>query len=520
VPGIFSRLSVFVVLLLTSQAWADDLPDNFGPNRFNGSGNPHTEGGVTLFNILNEECSSVDYGDGRGENDCLNGNVRSNIGYERETHVGDALEYRFDIRVPTNLNYAGYHSEMAAGFLPDAWDTYLSVASWEGNLLHNFIYQLKLDTTKGLAFLGRTCQPADRFGEWVKFSMKVRWANDEKGWIKVACDDMVIYAAEGTATTENPHCYIRNQCEPGLEKEPNRIVYLLGPQMRGHGHDWKQIGEASPFVKFQSDGIAIEMRNIAVKADPDLYSPDEVAVVRQLQTRLNELGCDVGTADGVAGKRTREAALSCRAFPAGKLPDAFNVATAPAFLALYQDGNAADLPRGQLPGTMATVTPKFTVKVGEHYSNNSGKNPEIYAEYIATVSKPTKREVRFGLVGTYNFRTDSFLSAKLLVLDDLGTDAPDLSSCGSGAAIRVDSGRRQLAFKLTRIGADYVVSGSSCVLQLLPKQVASTTKFLLDNFSDVAVGFVFSGKLKTIRNDGLRSFFTNVASGEVRVLVE
>jgi peptidoglycan hydrolase-like protein with peptidoglycan-binding domain len=43
-------------------------------------------------------------------------------------------------------------------------------------------------------------------------------------------------------------------------------------------------------------------------------------IVKQLQARLNALGCDVGAADGLPGKRTREAALSCREFPAGTMP--------------------------------------------------------------------------------------------------------------------------------------------------------------------------------------------------------
>ena len=162
--------------------------------------------------------------------------------------------------------------------------------------------------------------------------MKGRWANDNRGWIRLTCDDRILYTAEGITTTVHPHCHVLNQCEPGVKKEPTRVMGLIGLFMAGNGPNWENlIGITSKFNPIQPDGITVSMRNIAVTVDPVLHSDEDKELVRQLQERLNALGCDVGTADGVAG-HGREAALSCRAFPEGKMPDNLNVTTLARFV--------------------------------------------------------------------------------------------------------------------------------------------------------------------------------------------
>jgi len=516
------NLFLFLVLLLTAAiappVMAESYPAGFKTNHLNGSQTPVTKDGVTRFTIIDRECSNVDYGDGRGENDCKNGNVRSNINYARNAQIGEVLDYSFEVRVPKNLDYAGFRNSMAAGFLPDSWDSFLSVASWEGNRIHNFMYELKLDTTKGLAFLGQTCQPTERFGEWVKFSMKIRWTSDDKGWIKVSCDDNLVYVAEGVATTINPHCYIQNNCEPGIKKDPDHIIYVVGPQINGYGHEWKMMGKPSQFVGIQDGGITVEMRNLSVTSNPVLYEPADVETVRQLQARLTELGCDPGPADGVAGKRTRNAAMACKAFPDGAMPESFNVATAATFLALYAPSDVAALPKGRLPGELATITPKFEVVVGEHYSGSSGKSNQVDAEYIITTNKPQKLNIKLKLEGIYLHGENRFTTAKLMLYTELGEPLPDFASCGPGAEAMLDFHRTvTLGFRLQMDGDDLIMPGGECLLNLLPKKAADEVRFLTTNFADIAVGFVRDGTLKSIRNDGVRSFWTRLATGEISV---
>ena len=240
--------TLLFILLFSSSASADRYPNGFSSHKFNGSTKPTTQNGVTTFHINDRECSKVDYGDGRGENDCHNGNVRSNL-HGPDERVGDSVEYRFDIWVDPATAYPGFNNDHAIGFLPGAMDSRLRIASWEGTFLHNFLYILKLDATNGITFLGKVCQPKKQFGEWVTFSMKVRWAGDKTGWIKVACDDSVLYSAQNLATNQAPHCYITNQCEPGVAKNPRRFIFTVGPVMAGFGFEWKKYGLASQFTQ-------------------------------------------------------------------------------------------------------------------------------------------------------------------------------------------------------------------------------------------------------------------------------
>jgi hypothetical protein len=66
------------------------------------------------------------------------------------------------------------------------------------------------------------------------------------------------------ATNQNPHCYITNQCEPGMKKNATRVLFILGPVMAGFGFEWKKYGLASQFTQIQQEGITVKMRNISV----------------------------------------------------------------------------------------------------------------------------------------------------------------------------------------------------------------------------------------------------------------
>lgn len=282
------------------------------------------------------------------------------------------------------------------GLTPDARDSALWVASWEGNNLHNFIYHLKLNNRQGLTFLGKTCQAASAFGEWVAVSMKVRWSNDDKGWIQIRCDDHVLHAAEGVPTNQPPHCFSQSWCEPGKLKEPTRIITILGPVMAGNGYDWERYGHPDKFRPIQPDGIAVEMRNIAITPGPKPYTPEQTDKIRQLQQRLADLGCDPGPADGLSGRRTREAALSCRDFGEGKLPTAFNILTLDTFSELYSDPLAADLPAGALPGALNTVPVDRVVRAAESFTDSFGDMGQFYSEIFASFSAKGEKPLTCG----------------------------------------------------------------------------------------------------------------------------
>ena len=265
-----ATLSVWFLLLcfISAPAQAASHPAGLTNHKFNGPSKPVTEAGITTFHIKNEGCSTVDYGDGRGENDCANGNVRSAIGAGNWDRLGQTVEYRFDIRVDPGFNYPGRYSHEGR-----RWHSNLRIASWEGPLLHNFLYILQLDSRRGVTFLDEVCIPADRLSEWNSFSMTVRWAGDQRGWIKVACNGDVIYLAEGVATNQAPHCYVGIHCEPGKRKNPDRFLFILGMVMDGWGTEWARYGFSSQFSEIQPEGITVRMRNIAIEKGATFATP-------------------------------------------------------------------------------------------------------------------------------------------------------------------------------------------------------------------------------------------------------
>lgn len=62
--------------------------------------------------------------------------------YRQDVKLGSTVEYRFDLKIDKNFAYAGYFEKAAQGYYPEGWNSALRIASWEGSLLHNFIYML------------------------------------------------------------------------------------------------------------------------------------------------------------------------------------------------------------------------------------------------------------------------------------------------------------------------------------------------------------------------------------------
>jgi Polysaccharide lyase len=252
-------------LVFGTEVQADDLPKGFAFDRLNGPSKPTTAAGETTFRIYDKQCSKRDYGDGRGESDCFNGNVRSAISARSDAKTGSTMEYAFEFWIDPSLSYEGYYNDHSIGYLPNAHDSRLRIASWEGEFLHNFIYMLKLDSQVGVSFLDQQCQAPQNFGRWAKFLMQVRWSSDEKGWIDVQCDGNHLYSKQNVATNQNPHCYVTNQCEKGKKKNPKAIHFIVGPVMAGFGFEWKKYGKSSQFTDIQKEGIGLKIRNVVVR---------------------------------------------------------------------------------------------------------------------------------------------------------------------------------------------------------------------------------------------------------------
>lgn len=482
---------------------ADPHPPGFLEHEFNASAAPVTSAGITTFQIFEAECSNVDFGDGRGETDCINGNVRSTLHERTWRQLGETVTYSFDVSIDPGFAYEGWPNGEANGLEPGSWDSKFHLAQWQGPLVHNYLYLLKASTRNGMTFLGQQCQPAEHFGTWVTFSMSIRWTSDERGWIKVSCDDRVIYADEVVATNQAPHCYIDNQCEPEVPKDPDRFQFVVGATMTGQGYNWRENGQRSPFIEIPPEGITVRMRNISATTGGEHYTATDRADVMALQRRLNALGCDVGAADGIVGARTREAVLTCRRFRADAAPEKLTVATVPRFLELYR--NAPE------------VVGALEIAVTETYSASSGSDADVRSVFTGTVSDQGGEPlaVGFSIVAHYVPARLELRRIRLVLHGDVGDQSR--SDCPDTFIDRWDDGTGHVALNLRLEDGVYAAADAGCALAQVPQPARAAAEAVLFNFPEIVGSMSESGGLDAVQHDGLRTFLGAIASNELGI---
>lgn len=239
-------LLMLVICLLPGTALA--LPQGFEQHVFNGRPAQSLPEGITRFEIFNFDCSPKDYGDGRGESNCFNGNVSSRLAARRQIAAGETVEYGAEIRVDPGFAYRGDR---------------LNVMMWQRIVaIKNEMYFLRLDARHGLTFLGKTCAGPEAFGSWVRFSLKVHWADAAEGFFQVECDGRIIAAWQG-ANLVPPDCGTRgnDECFPELQDLRQPVQWQIGPSMGGRGQAGAP-GQMGKFEPFQDDGLRIDMRNL------------------------------------------------------------------------------------------------------------------------------------------------------------------------------------------------------------------------------------------------------------------
>lgn len=249
------RLLTTTVLLLFSFAVPGfaDAPRGFKEATFQGS-SPKLNGGEVTFTLLPGQCSSKQYGDGRGESDCKNGNLRSRINAKEYAKLGQTMEYSLDLWIQPGFRYNKGNRPRSK----------LTVMEWQRiNTIKNHIYTVHLDSSGGVKFEDKTCFSPAQFGQWVTLKMRVKWSKKDDGAMEVLCNGKRIFALQGQNAIP-PGCGTKAKQQCHLDKMDLRppIQWQVGPKLNGYGTVYKQFGKKSPFRPWPEAGLTMKVRNL------------------------------------------------------------------------------------------------------------------------------------------------------------------------------------------------------------------------------------------------------------------
>jgi hypothetical protein len=247
--------AVMAALLPASTALSAGAPSGFIEATFQGR-SPELQDGIVSFTLMNGDCSKKDYGDGRGESDCKNGNLRSQVHTRNKQKLGNTYEYSMDIWIdPTFNNFTGFGQPRSP----------LLIAEWQRiNTIKNHMYELHLDTMRGLQFEDKNCFTPEGFGEWHRFKMVAKWSKRSDGFLQVYCDDELVYELAGQQTAIPPLCgeEVKMQCVLELQNLRQPISWQVGPKLGGFGMEYAKYGMPTQFRRFPDSGLHMKIRNL------------------------------------------------------------------------------------------------------------------------------------------------------------------------------------------------------------------------------------------------------------------
>ena len=337
--------------------------------------------------------------------------------------------------------------------------------------------------------------------------MTIRWASDQTGWIKLTCDERLVYADESMATNQAPHCYAANVCEPGKSKNPRSFLFILGPVIGGYGRDYASYGFSSPFIDIQEGGIIIQMRDMAIGTG-ELYSEADRELVAQLQERLNALGCDVGSVDGLVGKQTRLRALVCRYFGAGAAPEKLTLASLPRFVELYGAVGVADLPREAPPSRIGSISAYSEV------IPNGDMLLNLKTRANDAGDGPASLDVI--LIGRFD---ESGVTRRLEVLfrDDLDPVPEGPIKCPGVRVENWGDGTSHLVIGFSASETSLIPQGMGCISEALPGPLATKVRTFVALLPEIAAALAAPATLRLVDHAGIRAFVVRLATGETGV---
>lgn len=211
-----------------------------------------------VFKVNRGDCSPRT--DRRGASDCATKTNRSVITTGDSWRIGHQYLFGFDFWIDPGLTHRGYRNARAVK--TNGFSSRLSIARWEGDRYpNNQLFDVKVDATRGVTFMGRTCIPPSEFGRWHRMDIRMRWADDETGFLEVRCDrrpvfsGQPIYAVSNVATNRALDCYRENHCVPGFDKDPQRFNMQLGILF-----DQEVVNGRAVFPRIPPEGLTVKIR--------------------------------------------------------------------------------------------------------------------------------------------------------------------------------------------------------------------------------------------------------------------
>ncbi len=211
--------------------------------------------GVWTLVLTEGSCNPRDYGDGRGESDCTNGNLASRISTRKDYFAPAAIEYSFEVLINSDFEYQETQKYRKLGSI--------ILAEWgRANLIKNHMYEMHMTPSSGVFFERKRCFGPERYGEWNSVSILAKWANDDSGILQVTCNGKVVFSKagpnlvpDGCGTDDKPHC------DPKFIDLSKEIYFKLGPKFFGFGSDWRDYGRTSPFLPFPPNGVKVQIKH-------------------------------------------------------------------------------------------------------------------------------------------------------------------------------------------------------------------------------------------------------------------
>ncbi|MFZ1725146.1 MAG: hypothetical protein WBO29_16830 [Albidovulum sp.] len=254
------RFALWTLLVLIATGASAKAPSGFVEARNQGV-SPTIKGKTVTFRLRAGQCQSRDYDDGRGESDCKNGNSRSQINSKTHQSLDHEYSYSFDFRLVAPFSYNG------KGWGKVNYRSRLLISEWQRiNTIKNHMYEMHLDTVRGVTFEGKVCIRPRDLAQWNHVEVKVRWSANPDGFMQVACNGKVIYATRGqNAIPAECGTDQKLQCAPKYQDLSKPIQWQLGPVLQGHGMNYGNFGFPSPFPPFPENGIELEMRDVGYR---------------------------------------------------------------------------------------------------------------------------------------------------------------------------------------------------------------------------------------------------------------